>query len=130
MAKPTYLLSSLPKFIFAAMLVLSQSRTRRVVIIIAFVALGALLIHILTRVVAFAHLFGIFGPHAGIRITQAQIAAAHNAPDARTPVVPKLLHQIFHNWHDPGNATLPAHWAGARQSCIDLNPDWEFKVSL
>lgn len=89
-----------------------------------------LLLDIAWRLIAFIHLFGIFGDHAGIRSTQVEIALAYNngTSDPRPLVVPKILHHIFHNWHDPGNDTLPPHWEAARQTCIDLNPDWAHKV--
>ncbi|RYP50517.1 hypothetical protein DL768_003970 [Monosporascus sp. mg162] len=67
---------------------------------------------------------------AFFRITQREIALEHNTtiPDPRTPVVPKIIHQIFHNWKDPYDNTLPAHWQAARDTCIKLNPDWEIKL--
>jgi hypothetical protein len=113
------------------MLPLPQFRTRRILIILCVVLSVALVIHLVTKAVAFAQLFGVFRPHAGIRITQAQVADAYSNSantHGKTPVIPKILHQIFHNWKDPGNATLPDHWTAARQSCIDNNPDWEVKV--
>lgn len=96
-----------------------------------FAVLLVIIIFFFSRIVAFAHLFGIFGEHAGIRTTQLEIAIAHNSttPDPRTPVVPKIIHQIYHNWQDPGNPSMPSHWEGARNSCLEFNPDWEFKVS-
>ncbi len=110
-------------------LLLPLSRIRRWVALVIFILVIAT---ILTRAVAFAHLFGLFGPHAGIRVTQQQIADAYDGSQSdasRTPA-PRILHQIFQNWNDPGNPTLPAHWEAARKSCIDLNPDWEFKVVI
>ncbi|KAH8892269.1 hypothetical protein GQ53DRAFT_600731, partial [Thozetella sp. PMI_491] len=83
---------------------------------------------VVIRIFAFVHLFGIFGPHAGIRITQPQVLDAHNATDTRKAVVPKILHQIYQNWNDPNDSTLPSHWEDARKTCINLNPDWEFKL--
>jgi hypothetical protein len=83
-----------------------------------------------TRIVAFAELFGIFKDHAGVRNTQAEIAAYYYSlsSDSRSPMVPKIIHQIFHNWHDENNDTIPAKWQPSRQSCLDLNPDWEQMV--
>ncbi|KAI0127713.1 putative mannosyl phosphorylinositol ceramide synthase CSH1 [Xylariales sp. AK1849] len=109
---------------------LSHARSRRILTAALLVIFAIIVIHILIKCLAFAHLFGLFGPHAGIRTTQLEIASAHNSSerDPRTPVVPKILHQIFHNWKDPGNATLPPHWELARQSCFALNTEWEFKL--
>ena len=103
---------------------------RTLLIVLAFLLVIA--IYFFSRIVAFAHLFGIFGEHAGVRLTQLEIAEKHNstAPDPRTPVVPKIFHQIFHNWQQPGNKTLPPHWQAARDSCLEFNPDWEMKVSV
>jgi hypothetical protein len=92
--------------------------------------LVAFVLFIVTRLLAFAQLFGKLGPHAGIEITQKEVFAAHKAtvPDPRNPVVPKILHQIFHNWKNASDNTLPEDWANMRQMCIDRNPDWEFKM--
>lgn len=81
-----------------------------------------------TRLIGFVH---IFGQHAGIAITQDEVLDLHtaNTPDTRTQHIPKIIHQIFHNWHDPGNSTLPSDWQDVRQTCIDHNPDWEHRVS-
>ena len=108
----------------------SRSRFSTLLILCGAIAFTVGLVIFIRRVLAFAHLFGIFGPHSGIRITQRQVADAHalGDKDPRIAVVPKILHQIFQNWNDPGNTTLPSHWEAARQSCIDLNPGWEFKV--
>lgn len=106
------------------------SRRRIITVVLAITGL-ALLVYIVTSLYDFANLFGIFKPHSGIRISQEGVELLHNqtTPDPRPQVMPKILHQIFHNWKDPGNETLPAHWQEARQTCIDLNPDWEHKVS-
>jgi hypothetical protein len=106
-----------------------QMRPRRVAGALMGLVAAVLAIYVVTRLAAFAQLFGIFRPHAGPQVTQGDIAALHTSPDPRQPVMPRILHQIFHNWKDPGNATLPPHWEKARQSCVDKNPDWEFKVS-
>jgi inositol phosphorylceramide mannosyltransferase catalytic subunit len=109
----------------------AQRRAKRLFFAVpAILIIVALALYFGSRLVAFAQLFGIFREHSGIRITQVDIALSHNKTDQdpRTPVVPKILHQIFHNWHDPGNDTLPAHWEAARQTCVALNPDWEHKV--
>lgn len=114
------------------MIPLPQFRTRRIILILIAVLSFGLFVHIATRIYAFAHIFGVFKPHSGVRITQGQVASTYNISkpeiQAKKPVIPKILHQIFHNWKDPGNSTLPAHWAAARQSCIDNNPEWEIKV--
>ncbi|KAF4622718.1 hypothetical protein G7Y89_g14311 [Cudoniella acicularis] len=92
-------------------------------ILIVLLVLG----FIASRIAGFVHLFF---EHAGIAITQEEAAIAHNSttPDPRPQVIPKIIHQVYHNWHDPSNETLPSDWDELRQSCINLNPDWEYKV--
>lgn len=82
-----------------------------------------------TRIHAFVR---IFLDHAGVALTQDEVALAHSAAgqDARPTVVPRIMHQIFHNWNDPGNDTLPHDWEETRQTCISQNRDWEYKVSV
>ncbi|KAK2075115.1 hypothetical protein P8C59_009267 [Phyllachora maydis] len=81
----------------------------------------------LSRLVAFLSLFG--GPHSGIRITQEAAARAHhNGSDARLQVVPRIIHQIFHDWKNPGNEKLPSDWEDVRQTCLSLNPGWDYKL--
>lgn len=83
--------------------------------------------YVLTRIAVFSR---IFREHAGVALTQDEVAIAHNStdPDPRSQVVPKIIHQIFHNWNDPNNETLPSDWEKVRHTCISLNPDWEYKV--
>lgn len=86
-----------------------------------------LLIYVGAKVNFFVH---IFLGHSGVALTQGEIAHAHNAttPDPRARVVPPIIHQIYHNWKDPGNETIPAIWDAARQTCIDLHPGWAYKL--
>jgi inositol phosphorylceramide mannosyltransferase catalytic subunit len=51
----------------------------------------------------------IFFEHSGIALTQNEVAAAHSAtvPDARQQVIPKIIHQVFHDWR---NDSMPADW--------------------
>lgn len=91
-----------------------------------------LVLYVAGRISAFAQIF-LADSRAGIRVTQSAAAAAHaNASeDARPQLIPKILHQVFHNWKDPGNdKKLPADWERVRQTCIDKNPDWEYRVRL
>ncbi|EAQ86333.1 hypothetical protein CHGG_07586 [Chaetomium globosum CBS 148.51] len=75
----------------------------------------------------------LFFEHAGIRLTQPEVATASvdkAGPEAhpRVQQIPKLVHHVFHNWRVPGNDTLPADWAEIRQNCMNLNPDFDFKL--
>jgi inositol phosphorylceramide mannosyltransferase catalytic subunit len=40
----------------------------------------------------------------------------------RPQLIPKIIHQTYKN------ETIPAHWRKAQQSCIDLHPDYEYKL--
>lgn len=86
-----------------------------------------LLGYVATRIYFFAH---IFMPHSGVALAQEEVEFPHNTtmPDPRPQHVPKLIHQIFHNWHDPHNDTLPSDWESVRQTCIALNPGWTYKL--
>ncbi|KAF5014674.1 hypothetical protein F66182_14261, partial [Fusarium sp. NRRL 66182] len=104
-----------------------RRRPTRLLTAVAGLAGVVIAVYAATRIVAFAELFGIFKDHAGVRHAQAEIAARYNSSgsDSRSPVVPKIIHQIFHNWHDENNDTIPAKWQPSRQSCVDSNPEWE-----
>ncbi|KAL8399480.1 hypothetical protein RB594_000018 [Gaeumannomyces avenae] len=103
-------------------------RSRRLLIALP-AAFGLLLLaYALTRLLVFLAIFGIFRPHAGIAISQPEIALAHDRSDDRVPVVPKITHQIFHAWEHPGSTKLPPHWEEARRTCQTLNPDWDHKI--
>lgn len=104
---------------------------RRWLLAILTLLAAVAVIYYVLRIIAFAQLFGLFKPHSGVQITQAEIEATHKAnPDPRTPVVPKIIHQIFHNWHDANDETLRPDWAAARKTCVDLNPEWKHMVSV
>lgn len=42
--------------------------------------------------------------------------------EQRPQIIPKIIHQTYKN------ETIPEHWREAQQSCIDLHPDYEYKV--
>jgi mannosyltransferase OCH1-like enzyme len=45
-----------------------------------------------------------------------------NASAAGELLVPRIIHQTWKT------EVIPERWAAARQSCIDLHPDWEFRL--
>ncbi len=56
-------------------------------------------------------------------ITRAEIPAPNSGLiDNRTQLIPKIIHQTYLN------ESIPGHWKGAQQSCIDLHKDYEYKV--
>lgn len=88
-----------------------------------------LLICLAFRIAFFTHLFS---DHAGIALTQEEVAQAHHAVTGdvkRPPTIPRIIHQIYHNWTDPSNEDLPSDWKETRKSCLDFNENWEHRVS-
>lgn len=98
--------------------------------IAAFAAVGALLWFSIFHLYNFLCIFSLPEPHRGQGLQQSEIVKLHQEHPERPAVVPKIIHQIFHNWKEPGNETLPGDWALQRQSCVDLHQDWEVMVSL
>ncbi|KAK4496743.1 hypothetical protein PRZ48_012726 [Zasmidium cellare] len=82
-------------------------------------------LYLILRIVSFVH---IFGQHEGVVLTQDEVLEAYQSQkplEHRTAYVPRIIHQIFHNWTDPDNEALPSQWNENRKSCVDLNPGWE-----
>jgi mannosyltransferase OCH1-like enzyme len=42
--------------------------------------------------------------------------------ETRPQLIPKIIHQTYKN------ESIPVVWQEAQQSCIDLHPDYEYKV--
>ncbi|KAK3938315.1 nucleotide-diphospho-sugar transferase [Diplogelasinospora grovesii] len=106
-------------------------RFRPLAAVITILAL-AFVVLIATRVAAFVK---IFGAHSGQALTQEEVEIAYNrsttdpaASPLRQEFVPKIIHQIFHNWKDPENETLPADWEATRQTCTSRNPGFEYRL--
>ncbi|MCJ1472476.1 hypothetical protein MMC13_001124 [Lambiella insularis] len=96
-------------------------RPRFYFLILLFLAL----FFFISRLVSFIQLFF---EHSGIALTQQEIAEAHagTTPDPRPQVIPKIIHQVYHNWHN--QSSMPEDWQTLRQTCIKLNEDWEYKL--
>lgn len=45
-----------------------------------------------------------------------------SAGSDRAQLIPKIIHQTYIN------ESIPVHWKGPQQTCIDLHPDYEYKV--
>jgi len=108
----------------------SSPRARRVIkYLIALLILG-LVLDFTRRLYNFANLFRFFDPQPGVVLQQREVLDIYNARKEAVPVIPKILHQVFHNWSDPESTTiaLPEDWERARKSCLDLNPDWEYRL--
>jgi hypothetical protein len=73
----------------------------------------------------------IFSGHPGLALTQAEVAEAYKERDLSIPApIPKIIHQIFHNWTDANNENIPEEYALQRQTCIDANPGWDNRVCM
>jgi hypothetical protein len=72
----------------------------------------------------------IFSGHPGLELTQQQILDEYNneRDHSITPPIPRIIHQVFHNWTDFDNENIPEDYAAQRQTCIDANPDWDNRV--
>ncbi|KAL0466049.1 nucleotide-diphospho-sugar transferase [Neurospora intermedia] len=98
---------------------------------VAIIATPILLVlhYFATHVLALIH---IFFQHPGIAITQREVANAYLngtlQESRKAPQIPKIIHQIFHNWKDPANETLPSDWDQQRHTCTEFNPDWEYRL--
>jgi hypothetical protein len=44
--------------------------------------------------------------------------------DQRPALIPKIIHQTYIN------DTIPKQWQEGQQTCIDLHPDYEYKVRV
>lgn len=105
----------------------STMRSRLLITLILSIFSATLVLLVVSRVIRFSH---IFQAHAGPALTQEQVELAYNAssPAGRPLVIPPIIHQIFHNFHDPLDTTIPDDWEAQRQSCIKYNPDFEYRV--
>ena len=76
----------------------------------------------------------LFFEHAGIAVTQQEIKQAYENDKVgnvtRKEEIPRIIHQVFHNWRDRGNETVPGDWDEVRRGCQDWNPGWEYIVGL
>jgi hypothetical protein len=70
----------------------------------------------------------IFFKHAGIEITQHEIVDRFSGEGEGDGGIPKIIHHVFHNWHEVGNETLREDYRDTREKCRGLNEGWEFQV--
>ncbi|KAJ4302735.1 CSG1/SUR1-like protein [Kalmusia sp. IMI 367209] len=56
-------------------------------------------------------------------ILRAELPAPNSGAISELPqMIPKIIHQTYIN------DSIPEHWKGPQQSCIDLHPDYEYKL--
>jgi inositol phosphorylceramide mannosyltransferase catalytic subunit len=97
-------------------------RSRQIITISLYLAL---LFFLGTQLAFFIH---IFSTHAGIKITQQEIVDRFGGEGKGEGGIPKIIHHVFHNWHEVGNETLREDYRDTREKCRGLNEGWEFKV--
>lgn len=57
------------------------------------------------------------------QISRAELPAPNSGAISERPrLIPKIIHQTYIN------ESIPAHWQGPQQSCLDLHPDYEYKL--
>ncbi|KAF1957407.1 hypothetical protein CC80DRAFT_491524 [Byssothecium circinans] len=57
------------------------------------------------------------------QISRAELPAPNSGAISEKPqLIPKIIHQTYIN------ESIPAHWKGPQQSCLDLNSDYEYKL--
>ncbi|KAM7189216.1 Nucleotide-diphospho-sugar transferase [Rhypophila sp. PSN 637] len=101
-------------------------RSRLIATLILSALSVALLFVLGSRLIRFSH---IFRAHAGPALTQEQVELAYNSSTGeRKEAIPRIIHQIFHNFKDPSDNTIPEDWEVQRQTCIKHNPDFEYKL--
>jgi inositol phosphorylceramide mannosyltransferase catalytic subunit len=103
-------------------------RLRSLTALLALLSILLLVGVIVPGVLRFVHMFG---PHPGPALNQEEIEAAYNSTHddkTRPERIPRIIHQIFHNWKAPGNETIPSDWDEVRATCKLHNPDFEHRL--
>jgi hypothetical protein len=72
----------------------------------------------------------IFFKHEGIEISQQETVDRFGGEGDGDGGIPKIIHHVFHNWHEVGNETMREDYRDTREKCRGLNEGWEFKVWL
>lgn len=89
-------------------------------LIVFLVVVSAILIFLVSQLWTLLSLLLVDGSQD--RLPRADLE--QNADGSRgPPIIPKIIHQTY------ANKTIPEVWREAQQSCIDLHPDYEYKVS-
>ncbi|KAJ4382487.1 hypothetical protein N0V85_008592 [Neurospora sp. IMI 360204] len=96
------------------------------VVTVRFLGLVALSAVILLSIPNIRTMVQIAHYFASSSLTPADVASTFNIPsEGKDQFIPKIIHQIYHNWEDPSNETIPAD---VRQACITTNPDFEYRL--
>lgn len=97
-------------------------------ITVRFLGLAALSAVILLNIPNTRAMIHIAHYFASPSLTQADVASTFNTPsEGKDQFIPKIIHQIHHNWQDLINETIPADW-DVRQTCTITNPDFEYRL--
>ncbi|EEA21173.1 hypothetical protein TMatcc_001174 [Talaromyces marneffei ATCC 18224] len=85
---------------------------------------------LISNTLGFIRIFS--SPHSGIALSQSGIRTAyynHTIDETHDPLIPRKIHQIYHDWSGQGgNVPHTAQWMRLRDSCINRNPGWEYKL--
>ncbi|EED20773.1 mannosyl phosphorylinositol ceramide synthase CSH1, putative [Talaromyces stipitatus ATCC 10500] len=85
---------------------------------------------LVSNIFNFSRIFS--SPHSGISLSQSAIRTAyynHTINRTHEAVIPRKIHQIYHDWSGQGgNVPHTAQWMRLRDSCINRNPGWEYKL--
>ncbi|CRG86977.1 Mannosyl phosphorylinositol ceramide synthase SUR1 [Talaromyces islandicus] len=87
------------------------------------------LLTIYSLVVHLTHVVHIFSsdPYSGIALSQSAIRDAYVNGTAGEAVIPRRIHQIYHDWSGHG-VPHTAQWMRLRASCLDRHPGWIQKL--
>ncbi|PMB73317.1 Mannosyl phosphorylinositol ceramide synthase SUR1 [Beauveria bassiana] len=104
-----------------------MSRRRRLLYIILLITIAIAAIY--NSYESIGRFLRLFVPHTGYPLNQDQALARFKVQKQQPKNVPRIIHQVLHNWRPLGNdsALLP-EWEAQRQSCRDKNPEWEYKL--
>jgi len=69
----------------------------------------------------------IFGDLTPYELSEHELEAdSHAHPNgSATQLIPKIIHQVYLGWD---NKPIPLEWIRAQQSCLDVNPEFEYKL--
>src|SRR2546421_13129489 len=91
--------------------------------LLIFILVNLFIVGTLVRTV-FTLITLLFEDGATDAIPRADIPAPNSGLiESKPQFIPKIIHQTYKN------ETIPDIWKAARQSCLDLHRDYEYKVS-
>ncbi|KAL1964192.1 hypothetical protein VTN77DRAFT_7150 [Rasamsonia byssochlamydoides] len=90
--------------------------------VLIFILVNVLIIAFLVRSV-FTLLTLLFEDASADAIHRSDIPSPNSSLiETRPQIIPKIIHQTYKN------ESIPEHWVGPQRSCIELHPDYEYKL--